>query len=73
MYQDDGCEVSTSCLSCPLPECKHDNPGAYYRHTTWLKLQQAGLTFSSTRMEIAQCLGVRVREIRRIKARLSLL
>lgn len=23
-YQDTGCEVSSSCLSCPLPRCKHD-------------------------------------------------
>ena len=24
--QDDGCEASTSCLTCPLPKCKHDYP-----------------------------------------------
>jgi len=29
-YQDDGCEVSPSCLRCPLPKCKYDDPG-------WLK------------------------------------
>ena len=23
-YQDDGCEVSSSCLSCPLPACIHE-------------------------------------------------
>ena len=23
-YRDDGCEVSPSCLSCPLPRCKYD-------------------------------------------------
>ncbi len=26
---DDGCEVSPSCLICPLPECKYDNPVAF--------------------------------------------
>ncbi len=26
-YSDDGCELSTSCLSCPLPMCKYDDPG----------------------------------------------
>lgn len=26
-YRDDGCEVSPSCLRCPLPQCKYDNPG----------------------------------------------
>ena len=26
-YSDDGCEVSPSCLTCPLPMCKYDDPG----------------------------------------------
>ncbi|MCH8818123.1 MAG: helix-turn-helix domain-containing protein [Chloroflexi bacterium] len=26
-YRDDGCEVSLSCLACPLPICKFDDPG----------------------------------------------
>ena len=26
-YRDDGCEVSPSCLRCPLPQCKYDDPG----------------------------------------------
>ena len=30
-YKDDGCEVSPSCLRCPLPQCKHDEPGWYLR------------------------------------------
>ena len=25
-YRDDGCEVSASCLRCPLPQCKYDVP-----------------------------------------------
>lgn len=25
-YRDDGCEVSPSCLRCPLPLCKYDDP-----------------------------------------------
>ena len=31
-YRDDGCEVSASCLRCPLPQCKYDEPG-------WLQRQ----------------------------------
>jgi hypothetical protein len=31
-YADDGCEVSRSCLDCPLPICKYDDPG-------WLQRQ----------------------------------
>ena len=26
-YRDIGCEASPSCLECPLPQCKYDNPG----------------------------------------------
>lgn len=26
-YPDDGCELSPSCLRCPLPQCKYDDPG----------------------------------------------
>ena len=26
-YSDDGCEVSASCLECPLAMCKYDDPG----------------------------------------------
>ena len=26
-YRDEGCEVSPSCLKCPLPQCKYDDPG----------------------------------------------
>ena len=26
-YEDTGCEASDSCLDCPLPFCKYDDPG----------------------------------------------
>ena len=26
-YRDDGCEVSASCLTCPLPRCRYEEPG----------------------------------------------
>ena len=25
-WKDTGCEISKSCLQCPLPVCKHDSP-----------------------------------------------
>ena len=25
-YEDTGCEVSDSCLDCPLPMCRYDDP-----------------------------------------------
>jgi hypothetical protein len=30
-YRDEGCELSPSCLHCPLPQCKYDDPGWYQR------------------------------------------
>ncbi len=30
-YRDIGCEMSPSCLDCPLPQCKYDNPGSMQR------------------------------------------
>ena len=27
-YHDDGCDVSSSCLRCPLPQCKYDVPNS---------------------------------------------
>jgi hypothetical protein len=26
-YRDDGCEVSPTCLNCPLPVCRYEVPG----------------------------------------------
>ena len=31
-YQDTGCEVSASCLACPLPQCKFDDPVWYHQY-----------------------------------------
>jgi hypothetical protein len=26
-YRDEGCDLYASCLTCPLPCCRYDNPG----------------------------------------------
>jgi len=26
-YRDDGCDLFASCLNCPLPRCRYDEPG----------------------------------------------
>ena len=26
-YQDEGCDLAPECLACPLPRCRHDDPG----------------------------------------------
>lgn len=30
-YRDTGCELSPSCLACPLPRCQYDEPGGVRR------------------------------------------
>ena len=30
-YKDDGCDVSSSCLGCPLAKCRYDDPGFLQR------------------------------------------
>ena len=32
-YRDGGCEVAGSCLECPLPMCKYDDPGWLQRES----------------------------------------
>ena len=50
-YEDSGCEVSETCLNCPLPRCKYDDPGWYRRNRrlaqdflVWQSIEQEGLT-----------------------------
>ena len=31
-YEDTGCEISGSCLNCPLPQCKYDDPVWFQRN-----------------------------------------
>ena len=48
-YRDDGCEVHSHCLSCPLPRCRYDEPGGLrsllnsYRDQEVLALRHDGL------------------------------
>jgi hypothetical protein len=30
-YRDEGCELATSCLNCPFPECIFEQPGGKRR------------------------------------------
>ena len=50
-YEDTGCEVSASCLDCPLPQCKYDDPEWFQRQrrmardlTVWSTMQSEDLT-----------------------------
>lgn len=49
-YRDTGCQVHPSCLSCPLPRCRYDEPGGIrallgaYRDEQIAALRRQGLT-----------------------------
>ena len=50
-YPDEGCEVSPSCLTCPLSICKHDDPVGYRtfkQHQQWealiTEMEELGLS-----------------------------
>lgn len=71
-YEDTGCEVSASCLNCPLPQCKYDDPVWYQRNRrltrdfkVWSAIQQDDLTVD----EAAERFSVTVRTIFRIMQR----
>jgi hypothetical protein len=75
-YRDDGCEVSPTCLSCPLPACRYEVRGGLAamrrrpRDAELLALHQAGAEID----RLCRRFGVSRRTVFRIiaAARLSL-
>src|SRR5712692_3597465 len=67
-YRDDGCEVSPSCMSCPLPRCRYDEPGGLrglvnsYRDGQMLELRLKGAPVEA----LAERFGVSRRTVFRI-------
>ena len=67
-YRDDGCEVSPSCLTCPLPRCRYDEPGGLrglvnsYRDGQMLELRLKGAPVEA----LAERFGVSRRTVFRI-------
>ena len=54
-YEDNGCVVSDSCLDCPLPKCRYDDPVWFQRNRKLAKdfrmlqvMQQESLTIEET-------------------------
>ena len=71
-YRDNGCEVSPSCLSCPLPKCKHDDPGwlrSYRRAQRDRRLLRVRSRENATVGELAQRFQISQRTVHRILAR----
>ena len=71
-YVDTGCEASDSCLDCPLPRCRYDDPAWYQRNRRLARdfrivhtMQQEALSIEDT----AQRFGITSRTVFRILQR----
>ncbi len=58
LYEDTGCDISSSCFTCPLSMCKYDSPAEYRRYKRGIhdtavmtRVQQDGLTIRETAVE----------------------
>ena len=71
-YEDTGCDVSSSCLNCPLLQCKYDDPTWFQRHRRIARDLKVRLTMQSESLtveEAAERFSVTVRTIFRIMRR----
>lgn len=70
-YRDDGCEVSATCVNCPLPVCKYDDPGwlrrenRHDRDVEILQRRDEGLPVP----DIARRFGLSTRTVHRVLQR----
>lgn len=70
-YRDTGCEVSPSCLSCPLPKCRYDDGGrvptqrVVAREAAAIPLLAAGLSVR----QVANRLCVSTSAVKRVSVR----
>ena len=72
IYQDNGCDLHPSCLTCPLPRCRYDDPG-------WLQREERGQRDTEVLKlrakqslpvpELAARFGVSTRTVHRILSR----
>ena len=71
-YRDDGCDVAPSCLYCPLPWCKYDDPVAYHRElreSRDMEVIQVKRNQGKSVPQLAQHFGLSQRTIHRILER----
>ena len=66
-YADNGCEVSKSCLDCPLPQCKYDDPAWYQAYRRRDKDLQVLAAYREARtvFETARRLNISPRTVHR--------
>ncbi|MSQ40397.1 MAG: hypothetical protein EXR55_01790 [Dehalococcoidia bacterium] len=71
-YRDEGCEVTPSCLRCPLSQCKYDDPLEYQSRKRDQRDQEVlgvRLQEGAKVIELARRFDLSVRTVHRILAR----
>ena len=73
-YADTGCEVALTCLTCPLPQCKFDDPAwyhAYRRHGRDLEVLDAFQADGLNVRQVAERFNVSSRTVHRALRRVE--
>ena len=73
-YADNGCEVSLSCLRCPLPQCKFDDPAWYQARRRQGRDMQVLTVYKEERLsvfQVAERFGVSPRTVHRALRRVQ--
>ena len=68
-YRDTGCEIAPSCLQCPLPQCKYDNPRLARREKRSERDRQVVTAFrhgGMSALQVAALFGMSQRTVFRI-------
>jgi hypothetical protein len=67
-YKDEGCELSGSCLQCPLTQCIYDKPRGKHRMLKTVRDRQMVALFHQGKNteELAKRFGVSRRTVQRV-------
>ena len=73
-YADTGCEAFVSCLECPLPRCRFDDPAWYQAYKLRERDEEIAWSYQYERLqvyEVASRFGISVRTVQRALRRVQ--
>lgn len=73
-YRDTGCDIHPSCLTCPLPQCRYDDPGWFHRQQRAQRdaeILKVRLAEALPVEELAARFGISTRTVHRVLSRRS--
>jgi hypothetical protein len=67
-YEDEGCELSDSCLNCPFPRCVYECPGGMQRYAQDKRAREIVFQYGRglTAKQIARLVGDSLRGVQRV-------